>query len=83
MSDLVRVNSKAVDRNYFGDPAVEVKRCMVPLCNARSDPWTMMIVDRNATIAHTAMVDSGCLHNIAGWTLLTHYLLLILPLRPS
>ena len=45
---------------------------MITLSNAATDPWTVMIMDRDANVTGVAMEHSGGFDNHTCWTFLAN-----------
>ena len=51
---------------------------MVSLADAGSNPRTVMVMNGDAAVTNTAVVNSWCLNYLAGWALFALDLILVL-----
>jgi hypothetical protein len=54
---------------------------MIPLGDARTNPWAVMVVYGDATVTDAAVVHARGLHDVASWTLLAYDFILVYLLR--
>ena len=78
MGDHISIQSEYIYCYYFSNPAVKVKVNMVPLANAGSDPWAVVVVHRNTAVTYAAVVHSWRFYDIASWALFTLDFFLVL-----
>ena len=72
LSQKDAIQNQKESRGNPCDDNVNVKVFVITLANASTDPWAMMIMDRDADVAGVAVKDSWGFDNHTSWAFFTN-----------